>query len=299
MNAQIFLSCGQNTENGELNCAEEIRAKIKSMKGYNFSCYLALHEQTLDGVREYIFNHLKKTDYFIFVDFKRLSLWSHQELAIASFLELGVDALLFQENGAKKAKGILGAISGRPTPFSDRKSLPDLICEEIRKKWTDRTTNRLTLECWPENKDVPKGDHILQARHILVRNLHNRKAARNCLGYLDQVVDCRTGEVVSKDWATAEFKWAGTQLAGVRIAEEAHRLLDAAWFAFKNDRCFYEMWFAVAATTDRYPYWLRPGRYQLTFRVVSDNFADAVRDFSLEFGDSIQSIQFEAMPERM
>ena len=81
-----------------------------------------MDEQTLRGLKENIFPQLQDSEYFVFVDFKREklvphrrgktgklqhrgSLFSHQELALASFLDLQL--LAFQEKGVKQDDGIL------------------------------------------------------------------------------------------------------------------------------------------------------------------------------------------------
>ena len=66
--ARIFISCGQSKESGELQIAREIRARLEQL---GFDPYVALEEQTLRGVRENIFEQLRKSEYFVFVDFKR------------------------------------------------------------------------------------------------------------------------------------------------------------------------------------------------------------------------------------
>jgi len=90
------------------------------MDKLGFDPYVAVQEQTLRGLKENIFRQLSYSQYFIFVDFKREkledkdamyrgSLFSHQELALASYLDIPVLAL--QETGIKKNDGILRAKS--------------------------------------------------------------------------------------------------------------------------------------------------------------------------------------------
>src|SRR5436190_19996924 len=112
--ARIFISCGQSKESDEPQVAREIAVRLERL---GFDPYIAVAEQTLRGVKENIFEQLRKSEYFLFVDFKREflvgteppvcrgSLFSHQELAIASFLD--IDVLAFQENGVKRTDGLL------------------------------------------------------------------------------------------------------------------------------------------------------------------------------------------------
>lgn len=140
LQSRVFISCGQRKGTDELTIAEEIANKLEKM---GFAPYVAVTEQTLRGVKENIFNRLRESEYFIFIDFQRErlfyitdesfsdtsvhrgSLFSHQELAIATFLDHEV--LAFQEEGVKKDDGILRFIQANCIPFSERKGLADLV----------------------------------------------------------------------------------------------------------------------------------------------------------------------------
>jgi len=81
---------------------------------------------------------LAASEYFVFVDFKRErlndtiecrgSLFSHQELAIASFLDLEV--LAFQEAGVKQSDGIMGFLQANAISFTDRPLTAERYCRE-------------------------------------------------------------------------------------------------------------------------------------------------------------------------
>jgi len=137
--SRVFISCGQRKDNEELAIANQIADKLDKM---GFEPYIAVGEQSLKGVKENIFKRLEESEYFLFIDFKRErlfktneefvdtndhrgSLFSHQELAIATFLDYEV--LAFQEKGVKKDDGILGFIQANCIPFSKRRNLPMLL----------------------------------------------------------------------------------------------------------------------------------------------------------------------------
>ena len=71
----------------------------QSLKALGFDPWIATEEQTLNGIKEHIFERLGDSEYFLFVYFKRErvghdhcgSLFAHQELALASYL--GTDSL--------------------------------------------------------------------------------------------------------------------------------------------------------------------------------------------------------------
>jgi len=145
MKAQIFLSCGQNPEWDESSFVQLIKEKIQGL-GFD-EPYIAVHIQSPRSIRENVFRQLQESDYFIWIDFRREktvakdgketsrgSLFTNQELALASFLEM--DWILFQEVGIER-DGMLSAIQGNATCFANRNDLPDLIAGEItRRRWT-------------------------------------------------------------------------------------------------------------------------------------------------------------------
>src|SRR5690349_6319273 len=101
--ARVFISCGQNGDR-EQEIAERVRDKLR---GLGFCPYLAFEVHSSKALTDGIYAHLRTAEYFLFVDFarellesgpdRRGSLFSNQELAIASYLEL--ECLYFTEAG--------------------------------------------------------------------------------------------------------------------------------------------------------------------------------------------------------
>src|SRR5262245_9119823 len=129
MKAQVFISCGQNDDTGEVVAAQAIAESLSSL---GFNPYIAVQEQSLRGLTDNIFRQLADSEYVVFVDFKRErfenstkhrgSLFSHQELAVAAFLRL--DVLAFQEEGVRQLDGMIRFLQTNAFPFGDRASLP-------------------------------------------------------------------------------------------------------------------------------------------------------------------------------
>jgi hypothetical protein len=326
MKAQIFLSCGQNSE--ERPIAETIKKKIegKNEEGseLGFDCFVASEEQNLDGLRDIIFRHLEESDYFIFIDFKRErligdslidhifpqfllkkrfcrgSLYANQELAVASYLRFADNILLLQEEGIEERGGMLSAVLANlkedkhTFSSSEREKLPEKIYGLIKAKLNDTNDNKR----WTNQTRNTLALNVYQVTepvlprpfHISVDNLHHRKDARNCFAYLDEVINLDTGQKVGQTWETVEFKWANTRLASVRIAPKAHRIFDAFWLIPTKTgietKFFY---FPFPSSTDYFPHKLGFGRYRLTFSVISDNFARVQKSFNFDFkpGQSI------------
>ena len=120
--ARVFISCGQQKDTLESKIAQEIHDVLYE-KG--FEPFVAIQEQTLIGLKENIFAKLTESEYLLFIDFTREqlpsvsyrgSLFSHQELAIASYIQL--DAIAFQQEGVA-LEGMMKAMQLNAIPFSD------------------------------------------------------------------------------------------------------------------------------------------------------------------------------------
>lgn len=299
--ARVFISCGQQKNTSEVETAQKIAEKLKKM---DFEPYIAVEEQSLKGVKENIFQRLSKSEYFIFIDFKREklenseyrgSLFSHQELAIATFLNSEV--LTFQEDGVKKDDGILKFIQANCIPFHDRHLIPDVIAEKIRERaWNSNWRNELLFE--RENKEYDDAFDVYEKNnarwyHIKVRNLHQKEIARNCIAYLESVKDTSTGDV--KTFELVEFKWKGVNSLSVSIPPELFRYLDAfhVYYDSKNvvhlginsfvvDWSYYDPLYTIKG----------PNTYELTYIVFSENFPPVRATFGLQIGHKLNDIKF-------
>ena len=156
LRARVFISCGQTKNSEEEKLADEIKKRLVAL---GFDAYIAIRDHSSRGLKENLFQQIEQSEYFLFVDFRRDllgdsnccrgSLFSNQELAVASYLE--IDLLAFQEGGVKELDGLLGFIQANETHFSDRSKLPDLVTEHVQKlidegKWDPRWRNELVLE---------------------------------------------------------------------------------------------------------------------------------------------------------
>ena len=65
--ARVFVSCGQNYDE-ERNIALRVRDSLREL---GFGPYVAVEEQSLRGLKENLFEQLRRSEYFVFVDFKR------------------------------------------------------------------------------------------------------------------------------------------------------------------------------------------------------------------------------------
>ena len=145
-NARIFISCGQSTDR-EIKIGKFVEDYFRDRK---FETYFAERVHSSDALTENIFKFLKKSEYFIFIDFKREkisenifrgSLFVNQEIAIATFLEL--PGIGFTEKGVKR-EGILNYQIYNEFVFEDGLEISKVL-EEETKRWDKDSVNELEI----------------------------------------------------------------------------------------------------------------------------------------------------------
>ena len=324
-NARVFISCGQRitsdyletiTHNNaslttpELTIAKKVFGKLEKL---GYEPYLALEQQTIQGVKEGIFENLENAEYFLFIDFKREglyrdgtinfdsgeargSLFSNQELAIAAFQ--GLEILAFQEKGVKKKDGLLEFIQANCKTFSDRKKLPQLVIKEVRKKWNPNWRNELFIEPVAGFVDrvLNPTEGLGKYFHIKVANKHKDRVARNCVAYVERIKNLETGN--SRVLEFVELKWKGVITASISIPAKSQRSLDALHVNYAQpnaailglnphivDFSGYANDYRISGTGD----------YQIDYVVFSDNFAPARAGFRLHIGTNLTDITFQKL----
>jgi len=303
LRAQIFISCGQREDLGEVEIAHKIAAVLDKE---GFEPYVATKQQTLRGLKENIFNRLSESEYFLFVDFRREqiqdipdsacfrgSVFSQQELAVAAHQD--IDVIAFQEEGVKPLEGILAFMQANCIRFNDRGTLPAKVLEVVKdRKWSSKWKNSLSIEAEVNvHRNVLRQPENVYADfyHLIVRNNHLMKTARNVYGYLECVTDLKTGARV--DFEAAEFKWAGYTLPNATIPPERTRKLDAFWLPYKypNNPQFN----AFTDSTQFIPRLHGPGEWQLEYSVISDTVHGASKQFRLHLDGTISGVEIAAI----
>ena len=286
--SRVFISCGQRDGRERQVAEEQFWAMLKEQ---GFEPYLATHDHTLRSIRENIFQRLSETKYFLFIDFRREkiedpdvyrgSLFSHQELAIASFLDLNEDILAFQENGVKR-DGVLDETQVNATSFSERSELLEKIEQQVKDAWRSDWRRQLVLE----QADDPTCEIVPQRSstqgsffHIKVRNRHVRAATRSCYGYLRSVRDAVSNRTIP--FESAELRWAGYCLPNAIIPpKECYRKLDAVWFDSGDPL---QPRFNMFSDWPRCMPNLRgPGSWELEYEVTSENILGSRITLSLD-----------------
>jgi len=275
--ARVFISCGQQPD--EATIAREIGLRLEAL-GYD--PYIAVREQTLRGLKENIFDQLSKSEYFVFVDFKREeldrktppeyrgSLFSHQELAIASYLNL--DTLVFQENGVRKLDGVVGFLQANAIPFTDRHTLPNVIADKVQERpWNPKWRNDLFLDRVPNEYFDVYVQNVHRHGRFFVIDVHNRhqsKIASNCYAYLEKATKVDTNEEIQ--FRTCELKWSGYVLPNAHILPGGVRGFDAFWVPHDAPD---QLVFQVFTDSGLHVPNIRgKGTYELRYMVIADGF---------------------------
>lgn len=319
--ARVFISSGQS-EGQEREIANHVRDELERM---GYEPYVAVNEQSLGAINDNIFRRLVDTEYFIFIDFKRDkledssyrgSLFSHQELAIATFL--GKDPLIFQEDGVRKDDGILKAIQGNAFPFSDRNLLPDAIPNKVKRRgWTSTWRNELVIERnEKEYLETVQYSHNITAvmsyamehkdelgkktrwYRLEVRNCHDRKIAFNCVVYLESYRNVEKDDE-PKSIPAIELKWAYVKAPSVMIPPRSSRLVDAFHVSPNNPG---EIFLGINTFLTDYEteaqHTLKgPGKFEVNFIVHSSDFPSVRATLILEIGSLIEDIKFYKKPD--
>jgi hypothetical protein len=298
LRAQIFISCGQREDLGEIEIAHKI-ATILDKEG--FEPYVATKQQTLQGLKENIFNRLAESEYFLFVDFRREqiqgntnpdcyrgSVFSQQELAVAAHQD--IEVIAFQEEGVRPLEGILAYMQANCIRFNNAR-----VLEIVKDRgWSSNWKNSLSIEAEVSvQRDVlrlPENVHA-DFYHLLVRNNHLKKTARNVYGYLERVTDLKTGARV--DFEAAEFKWAGYILPNATIPPERRRKLDAFWLPYTNPNN--PQFNAFTDSTQFIPRLRGPGEWKLEYSVISDTVRGASRHFRLHLDGTVSGGKITAI----
>ena len=299
--ARVFISCGQNKKTNEVTIAGQIRERLEKL---GFDPYIAVEEQTLRGLKENIFRQLSTSEYFLFVDFKREklenenvhrgSLFSHQELALASYLD--IEVLAFREAGIKAEDGIMGFLQANAISFAeaDRHLLPDLI-ESRARMWDPNWRNEIVLK-----RDVGQytDAHVRNLNNRLgryfqigVKNLHKEKVATNCYAYLEKAI--KLDHLNEIPLNTVELKWEGYLFPNAHILPNTTRRFDA--LRVMHDNPTDPQFIIFSDYTGFDPPIRGEGRYELRYVVVADNFPPARGTFNLKLSSSLCSTRLKQL----
>jgi len=290
LKAHVFVSCGQR--DGELEAAKELG---RILEGQGYAVYIARQQASLEGVREAIFPQLRDADYLLFVDFPRDSigetycrgsLFSHQELAIASFI--GIPYIGFRHRSVCR-EGLSDFLLANAAEFNEAIELPQMLREELDKRKTDwNPTSRkrlcVTRRDPGEGSNMVVNGHPGRFFHLGVENLHLDKMAINCTAYVETITDFEKERPIP--FKSAELKWAGTTIPWVAIMAGRARDLDACLILEEDPRTIR---FVSLSDSGEYMAPITGQNLDITYLVLSENFAPARCILRIELGLTAQT----------
>lgn len=300
---KVFISCGQRENTREVAIAKRISDALSNM-GYD--PFLAKEVQNLGALTGIIYKELETSEYFLFVDFKREkiidddelikyrgSLFSHQELSIASYLEK--ECLVFREKGVA-LEGVQRFIISNPQEFVSEEELIRKIKNAVKVNWHTGWKNTLEITMAdPLYQDALMIGVKKNSRwyHVAVKNNHYIKHAKNCFAFITNI---HCGPEKHQRLRNAELHWAGYEMPAMTILPKDTREIDIFWLFLEGEDN--RLYFNPFATSTYYTPWPIASRKEstnyhiLTIKVVSDNFPPATESFSLVYDGDYRNISF-------
>lgn len=291
MGATVFISCGQESF-AEKEFAQVAKAALIDCGFQADDIYIATTNHSLRSVVENIYGVLKTAEYFLFIDLERpgdvsFSVFSHQELAVASFLELPV--LVFQHSGARTREGIFRYVMANAVTFSDKRDLADKIKSAVKsEKWDPRY--KRCLKVTYDDKDTTTAIDSttklpMHFHHAKVTNLHNKIIARDTTVYLESYTDLAAGGSTTVIEKLTEIKWAGTTLPNIPIMPGYPRMFDCV---ITVDAVPGYAFIPVQTDASDYKIQIPTGRYKLQYVVICDVFPPARLFLEIEIGPPVK-----------
>jgi len=298
-NARVFISCGQRTAS-ERQIGKSIEDYFKSR---GFETYFAERVHSPEALTENIFEFLRQSEYFVFVDFKREridkgehrgSLFVNQELAISTFLKL--PGIGFSEVGVKR-EGILDYQIYNAIPFTNGLEVIDALGDQTQT-WDNTSVNELSIkyDSATTSRNVRLTNHrgrpLSDWYHLEVKNRNKSKHAFSCLCYLTKLRNLnnnRDYEVPSN-----ELMWSGIADIMVNVIGDATRELDAFYIIHGEKRIrFHQRPLGTTNPRYRVPDLVEEGKYLLEYTIISANFHNVSQRYILEFTGSEHDVVFK------
>jgi hypothetical protein len=298
--ARVFISCGQRTKR-EKNIGLEVDRYFRDR---NFETYFAAKVHSPEALTEHIFTFLGKSEYFVFIDFRREkistkeyrgSLFVNQEIGIATFLK--IPGIGFYEKQVKR-EGILDYQIYNAFPFEDGTEIIARLKKET-VDWDPESVNELLLSYDQKNdhKNLILNNHpnkpLSDWWHIEVKNRSKLEHAFSCLAYLSSLKNIHNNKKI--EIPTIELIWSGLGDYMVNIMANGKREFDAFFVIQPENKIRFQSR-GLTTTSSRFQLpVLDNGDYLLEYSVVSLNFNISCRKYLLKHPGSYKEIEF--MPQ--
>jgi len=303
MPARVFISCGQaNDEEREVASNLE---KWFRLGGYD--PYVAVQVQTIGDLNAGIIGALKASDYFLFVNFpretvvahdqewRRGSLYSHQELAIA--YAFGFEHFLVVNHKNVKHEGVQKFVVSNVPEFERPAEVLPLVKAAVEAaRWTPSYSRHLSLDPLRWAGEVIYTDHAGQRSqktlHGDVANNRADRAAYHVVAHLNEVINLNAGQQIDH---------------GDRMVLKASGFRGYEHTIWPNSSCPFDL---LAVSVDdpklvflnssldlvpRTPIIRAPGVYELRYRFIAEEYALLERSVRLEHTGDISTIKAEVI----
>lgn len=269
MTGTVFISCGQ-LEAYEKDAANKVAMLLATE--FNLDAYVATETQSFDDIMK-ITDRLRSSDYFLFIDFNRRSLFTHQEFALAHHLGFGRDIIALREKNAPPMEGFVKYVLANPKIFDGT----DELLREIRnlakaKGWTSQFSRNLVVTpTLSVSGPVPYVDHtgqsFQQSWRVTIENRRPDAAAVGTVCILDSI-RFSSGDTKPSD-DRGYLKWVGHQGYERTILPMTSEAVDV--FAVRPDK----HGLFLLSTRDgvpREPIATENGNYELSYKVFAREF---------------------------
>jgi hypothetical protein len=300
MSAKVFISCGQSTSE-ERQAARDVKTWFKA-KG--FHPYVAVEVNTgIPDLNRWVIEELKSSDDFVFINFareeissitgsfkpfRRGSVYTNQELAVAVSLGFKDRMILVNQRGAEK-EGIFKIMVCNTDEFDTFDQIVPIIEKSVLSAGWDKLSSRhLSAE---NSRITPLAryyDHdrerFLYIAHIDVRNSRPDIPAADCAIRLVKIESPSRGERPSPDQNA--LKVTGTERAYAQnIWPDSLRTFDL----FGIDAFSYPDTYLLSESdvTPRSAIISTREKHILTYEIFAKGFPQVTAKIALDFGESM------------
>lgn len=284
MVAKVFISCGQADKN-ERKVAADVREWLESM---GFEVFVALETQSLNDINYGTISHLRRSDYYLFIDFPRErilarhesitdppryrgSVFTHQELALAYLLDFPDSVFLKHKD--VELRGIAQFQMANAQEFSDyAEILPYVKVLVTGRSWDSKYSRHLVADnCEWSLSPIRFSDHTgTMDQHVCFVKIHNRRKDVGAISATTRLIEIVNPDGCSRPSPdTSDLKWAGQPGFARTIRPNDSETISALALDMNNPSRVY---LHSAADVRRCPIIDSLGEYVLTYQVFSQEF---------------------------
>jgi hypothetical protein len=271
LTGKVFISCGMHLEE-EKEAARKVQALLREK--FHLDTYVAIDVQSLDDIMN-ITKELRSSDYYLFIDFLRLSIFAHQELALAHHLGFGGDIIALREHkeGRESPQGLLRYMQVNPASFGTTQELLEKVGTLVSNKgWKQDYSRNLVVDpsmtsSGPVLYRDQTGQSYQKSWHVKIENRRPDVAAVGAVCVLDSIALPSGDRKVCEDHGY--LKWVGHHDYERTLLPKSAEQIDV--FAVRHD----QPGLFLLSTLDvapRQPILIDNGKYELNYKVFARDF---------------------------